>query len=67
MKHSYPDCPLVMRRIACYQCGYPSGEVRYADVEDYWGKGKEPLPPLHDWEGEGGTLQWPVYEEAKGG
>jgi hypothetical protein len=50
LQHQDIGCPLVDRHIACYDCGYPSGEARWQDVEEYEGH-----------------IQWPVYDEAKGG
>ena len=33
--HAEHDCPLVKRRIACNECGYPYSEACFGDVREY--------------------------------
>lgn len=33
--HRAAACPLVARRIACDECGYPASEALYADVTEW--------------------------------
>jgi hypothetical protein len=35
LKHQDKDCPLVARRIACIQCGYPLSESLWPSVSKY--------------------------------
>lgn len=35
LTHEPQECPLVARRIACFQCGYPYSEAIYHDAEEY--------------------------------